>query len=1314
MPKSCTVNPRIKRADGQVVESTLFKALRNELDYKTATELYLRTKNPQFNALYGDSDKLQLDANGEPTLDSLKKMSEFQDVFTYDYRRSAEEKKVKADESKEATRENIEAADKRAIAYNNAASASGEFVASTEFFTDEDGIEKVRTVILPNTKENRESAAELSRKLNLNRKLRDLLSKLGVSVGTLNELEQKMRIAGVTDFQAAQLTADGMVEIIRIAKGIAGEEALPEEFSHLVLEALQDNAVVQRLHNAIRDHNLAPIILGEDYDRYVSEYNNDSEMLVNEAMGTLVAKHILAQVGITTETTEGYANIKNLVSRMRSAFDDKFSQQDENEYLQALQEAEQVAGEFADAILNSNLYQSIDTKSIRSDRKYYQVKEEVDKKEKLLKELCDNTARRYAILESRAKSTDRLQAEVRMQTLLEQYARQEYEAGVYTFLSDALKELEEVDTRLEEITKHPETSFNSRAKQLRRTKDFIQSYRAGISSIINAVTLDEIKLPEEQQAVLDKVNKLVGRLALNYENITQEYFKEFIKMFIGDGIEIPYGKMKGHKITAEELAGEDGQYPIRDIGMMDRWLDSMANSGDAVLRMMDSTVKGAKGKARLQTLRIKERIDEAWRIAQKAGIKDTKFMYHIDPNTGKRTFQYANRDDRSRMSLAQQNYYDAVMGIKKELDAMLPDGTTSTLNVIRIRKDLIDRLLNNKTSKGTVAQIIDSLKDAFHRTSEDTEYGGQQSEGSKSEEKRNVLMDFEGREVERLPIYYINSREGENPENLSDDMNNTLLAYAQMATNYFQMNEVIGTLELLRDKMRTRKVQQTRGNRLVRSVYTAFGVRREEPLTTEGEATNIVQRMNDWFSSQVYGKYMKDEGEFLGMDKGKLANSINAVTALNTFALNILSGISNVATGTAMMRIESISGQFLNLKDTTKADAIFTKEMPAYLGDVGSPIKSSKLALFDELFNVMQEFESDTLDARYTRSRARNLCSSNALYLINNAGELWMQNRTALALANAYKLKTAEGNQISLWDALEVDRSGEVPKLKVKDGVTKEDGTKFDDSDIIAFTNRAKGINQRMHGIYNYEDRNAFQATAIGKMCLMFRKWIRPNLQLKYGKMRYNYDLQDWEEGYWRTFGNFMLQSWHDLKAGQLHIMAQWNRMTPIEKANIRRWFMEMAQYLLAIGAFALLNGLATDDDDTDFENTWAFQQLRYQARRLQTELGATQFGPQMFREGLTILKSPAAGINTLESGLNTLRLVNPLAVGEAVGHTISGNEWDENTRNIYGKRMQSGKFKGRTKAHKIFMESPFVPIWKTIYRGTHPKESLPFFTQND
>lgn len=1306
MPQSCTVSPKIQREDGQIVTSKLFTSLRKELSYETAKELYLRTKNPQFNELYEDSSKLVLDENGEPTIESLKQMSEFQDVFTFDYRLSSEERKVKADDIKPSTRENIDAADKRAIDYNSNASASGEFVADVEFFTDEDGMEMVHTVILPNTQENRDKASELSRKRALNQKLRAMLADLGVSVGTLNELEQKMRVAGVTDFQAAQLTASGMAEIIRIAKGIAGEEALPEEFSHLVLEALQDNTIVQRLRNTIKENNLAPAILGDDYATYTSLYENDEDRIVNEAMGTLVAKHILAQVGITTETTEGYSNIKGLVSRMRSAFDDKFSQQDEYQYLQALKEAEEIAGEFAETILNSDLYKSIDIPSVKSDAKYYQVTEEVNKKEQLLKELCDNTARRYAVLESRSRRTDRVGATQRLQALLEKYATQQYEAGIYSFMKYALEELKEVDDKITEINEHPETPFNLKARQLKRTKDFVYSYRAGVSSIREAVLLGDLTLSEEQNALLQEVSSLVEKLDIRYEKTAQEYFKEFIKLFIGDGIEIPYGKLKGRIITAKALAGEDPDMPVTDIGMMDRWLDSLANSSDYVLRMMDNVAKTAKGKARLDTLRIKARIDEAWRTAQKAGIKDTKFMYHYDAN-GKRTFQYANRDEFERMTLAQKNYYTTMMDIKKELDAMLPEGTTSTLNVIRIRKDLMDRMLQTDTRKGAIRKAIDSVHDAFHRTSDDTEYGGQQSL-SDNEEKRNALMDFEGREVDKLPIYYIKSREDEDPENLSDDMNRTLLVYAQMCNNYNQMDDVIGTLELVRDRMRVRNVQQTRGSKLVKSTFEAFGIRKEEPLVKSGEATKIVQRMNDWFSSQVYGKYMKDEGEILGMDVGKLANSINSVTALNTFAFNILSGISNVATGTAMMRIEGISGQFLNLKDTTAADAIFTKELPAYLGDVGVPIKSSKLALFDELFNVMQEYESDTLDTHYTRSRARNMFSGNALYLINNAGELWMQNRTALALANAYKLKTAEGNQISLWDALYVDKTGVTPKLKIKEGITKEDGTEFSDNDIIAFTNKSKGINQRMHGIYNYEDRNAFQATAIGKMCLMFRKWIRPNLQLKYGKLKYNFDLQAWEEGYWNTVGRFMLQTIKDLKEGQLHIIGQWGRMTPMEKANVRKALMEVAQYAMCIVAFGLLSGMATDDDDSEFEDTWAFQQLMYQARRLQTELGATMFGPQMLNEGLTILKSPAAGINTLESTINTLRLANPLDWAPGIPLIGKGDN------SIYRKRMQSGKFKGRTKAHKLVMESPFVPIWKTIYRGTHPKESLAFFTQND
>lgn len=67
-------------------------------------------------------------------------------------------------------------------------------------------------------------------------------------------------------------------------------------------------------------------------------------------------------------------------------------------------------------------------------------------------------------------------------------------------------------------------------------------------------------------------------------------------------------------------------------------------------------------------------------------------------------------------------------------------------------------------------------------------------------------------------------------------------------------------------------------------------------------------------------------------------------------------------------------------------------------------------------------------------------------------------------------------------------------KLQLKQGYTKEDGSAFTRDDIIAFSRKSAAINQRMHGIYNKADRSAVQRLAIGRMGVMFRKWIRPSL----------------------------------------------------------------------------------------------------------------------------------------------------------------------------------------------------------------------------
>jgi hypothetical protein len=204
-------------------------------------------------------------------------------------------------------------------------------------------------------------------------------------------------------------------------------------------------------------------------------------------------------------------------------------------------------------------------------------------------------------------------------------------------------------------------------------------------------------------------------------------------------------------------------------------------------------------------------------------------------------------------------------------------------------------------------------------------------------------------------------------------------------------------------------------------------------------------------------------------------------------------------------------------------------------------------------------------------------------------------------------------------------------------------------------------------------------------MGIMFRKWIKPSLNRRFDEATYNYDLEAWTEGYYRTTGRFFMQLVRDLRETQFNLGARWNDLTGTEKANIKRALTETGHFLAVI----LILGLIEWSDDKD--RPWLVRMTEYQARRLYTELGALIPGKSMVSEGLKILKSPAAGINTIEDMLNLTKLLYP------------GNYTDE---------IQSGRYKGHSTAYKSFFESPIIPMNKTIYRGLHPEELIPFFKQ--
>ena len=1351
MARSCAIIPKVRNKNGQIVDSKLFKDLLSftSNNREETVRIYQITKSETF--IRDWNPRLTLDGNNEPTIVSLLQKTNLRDIIPDHqileklnrqigyYKKGLDRPAMWINNN-----ENYQKLVQKAVAFNKNSEFREDYVASVVKIPDNESSRIFIGVrVERRNRMNSINADKMEYNENLNNRLRDILASHGISIGALTELEERMGIHGVTDFDVAKNAAEGLVEMIRLANGVRGEKALPEEFAHFAIKAMGDNPLINRLLNHIASSGLSREIIGEDYDTYDTLYHGDESKLAEEAAGKLLAKHLLQSVEIPAKP------YKNILQRVIQAIKDFFRNINASPIQKALREADKNFGSLARQILNGSMDSAISVSNISSSDLFYSTSERISRDRKLLQEIIENELKRLKIYEKRNPNSqfsanqrlliDRLDIELATNNEIE---------GIYAFVENALEELAKVSDRLTVLQNTPATDINERARVLRDVRNYLYSYKH-ITDNIRKALIDEERYTDNRygqrvRVVLDNTSTLLGDLFVRYNDVSMPLFVDFIKPFVGESITIPFGKYKGKTLTAEELV----KVADEDISFFDRWLDSMADSSDYMLKIMDQAVKKSKEMARLSTIDIMKELQAATVRLEQAGVKSTDWMFERD-SKGNLTGNYIseinlglfkekvremykslsekygknpvgdaaenykkerqawfdanmetiNGKKQPKMSIygnkayqnltsVQREYYDKIMEIKSKLDSYLPDKYTTLTNAVKIRKDLLERVKASDGVKSGSIQIWESIKDQFIRRTDDTDFGD-----------RATVKDFEGKEVQTLPIYYTKLKEGESANDISTDIVSTLTAYAAMANDFNEMNKVIDVLELGRDMLKEREIIQTRGGKPLVEKFKSVGRKVESTLIKTGDETRFMQRLNDFFEMQVYGRYMADEGTFgnTKIDKGKVANFVNRVTSLNTLALNVLSGISNVATGSVMMRIESFCGEFFNESNTLTADRIYGTSLPEYLSEIGNRVKTSKLALWDELFNVLQEYETDVKTVNFDRKTwFSRMFGTSALFLMNNAGEHWMQNRTSLALADAYKMKAPNGKIVSLWDAMKVvytDPSNKKlgAKLQLKQGYTKEDGSAFTQSDIIAFSRRSAAINQRMHGIYNKADRSAVQRLAIGRMGMMFRKWIKPSLNRRFKSATYNYDLQAWTEGYYNTTGKFLWQLAKELKEGQFAIAANWKKLSKTEKANIKRAVTEVGHFL----AVALVLGLIDWSDDKD--RPWLVKMAEYQARRLYTELGSLIPGPQMVGEGLKIIKSPAAGINTIENTLDLIGLMNPYNYEVFAGEDAL---------------IQSGRYKGKSKATRLFFESPVIPMNKTIYRGLHPEEGIPFFKQ--
>ena len=1273
---SCIVKPTIK-VGNEEKESKLFNDLLSFTgNRESAQTIWALSQVPEITK----NLNLERDTNGEPTLESLDRVLDIKTLLDNKLSLLGEKVNLGASDTKGNTiiHKNPELIIAKVIKFNES---------HPTFVADVSKNEKGYTIsVEERTTENAEVPAKLMFNSSLNNKLLGIMRSLGFDA-TINN---SMSYNGIFNPLDAKTTADGLRTVIQIAKGQKGEDAFPEEFSHFIIEGLTHVPLVSRLLESLKNPRVVEEILGDSYSKYKDLYENDFYRLQKEAAAKLLQQYITSGKSVDKES---------FLSRIWNFVKNLFRQLNEQSIDEAINESNQGAAKLASMISDNSILPLVDKDAILGGKIMYSISNDVNKLENLANKALEVASRRLRILMLRSKNGKYNEEDSKsVKNLQDLIDKKKYSKSCLAFLTDSLSQIEQLDRQLKTIKSSDVRSDSDLTKikrissLLRNIKDFAEGYAPIIEDMITMKAMQErgeVSLTEEDAELISQkasdVFRIVKNINSQYQSLRYNTVYNFLKIYWGEDKVIDVGHNKGKQLTLNMIM----DMADKDINGIDRWVSSLGDSSDTLLSLIDKAVKISHSNRDSLLVDIMNDLRGAQKKLQDAGYT-SEFMYERDPEgnlTGRiisnidfvkfskdkkeyteqlekqglewykikvklekweaeRTEVVVVNEDTGRkervprktiygtnalsyLNSAQREYYDTMMKAKSLLDDLLPTRFTNTYRAIQIRNDMSEVLFNNITDPKKASKLaLESLKDNFLRRSDDTDFG--------VDGVTNLFTTFSGKPIDRLPIYY--TTELEDMSRLSTDFTSSLLAYAGMAVNYHEMNKIIDALELTKELVMDREVQQYSGDKKLVESFKVLHNKFNKPFSMSGSQSNIGDKLEDYFQSVIYGKAKKDQGTIVGnIDTAKTLDTLKSYTGVVGLGLNLFSAIGNITAGKMQMFIDSIAGEYYNYKNMVIGKKNYYALLPQYMAELNSIKKSSKMSLLIDKFDALEEFYSNFKRTKYYKGPLTRIIGSTNLFFLNSLGEHYLHTRTMLSMLDAYKVKDKSGKEISLFDAFKVvdikDDSGNPIsyKLEIEEGVTKLDGSKITEFDLRDLKLKIGKVNQSLNGAFNEDDKGAIHRNAYGRLAMQFRQWMPAHYGRRFSKARYDARLEQWREGYYRTLGRFSLDLLKDLKRAKFEIATRWNELSQHEKANITRSLAE-------IGIFASLSVLLSMlGGPEDRKGVWHDRMILYTLNRMKLETGASMPLNVGFLTNMwTILQSPAAALKQVDN-LTTL-----------------------------------------------------------------------------
>jgi hypothetical protein len=407
-------------------------------------------------------------------------------------------------------------------------------------------------------------------------------------------------------------------------------------------------------------------------------------------------------------------------------------------------------------------------------------------------------------------------------------------------------------------------------------------------------------------------------------------------------------------------------------------------------------------------------------------------------------------------------------------------------------------------------------------------------------------------------------------------------------------------------------------------------------------ATRRVDRLNytvDAYLTEVY----KNSAQPLNTDGNiekttrkvsltQLADGLNTLTRVRQMALAPMSAISNIMMGMAGNYMYAAGKEDMSTETLTKAIWMLKS----------SPVKywsTGKLEIGNVVTKVAAIMNRWNMIGDVTEDMAHGKSFMDKLFTFHKGGEYLNQGASTLAQMLYKKVKNKKGEFKPIYEYLKEDSEGivSIDFDNIADDSEFKNPKEFD-----TFFNRVRRVNEKIHGDYN--SMAMINADVIGRMFMVFRKWMPMFVKERFGKRYDDIDLGI-QEGRWRAYYNLVINEegkldkvkglknlgklLYKLMVPVISNSVKFEMMDETEMINMQKNIREL-QMVAIVGVLKHLTltlGGGADDDD---KKTPMFHKYVYnQLERLHTEL-LFSYSPKDYKQVVRDFFPMMATINQL------------------------------------------------------------------------------------